>query len=70
MESLQKTLSIDLLTGDVTFFKNMITIFFDNINFIFVRLQAGIYRESLDDIPLPKIPVQPISRRDAETLLR
>lgn len=31
---------------------------------------TGIYRESLDDIPLPKIPVQPISRRDAETLLR
>ncbi|KAL9953003.1 hypothetical protein ACROYT_G040350 [Oculina patagonica] len=31
---------------------------------------AGIYRESLDDIALPKIPVQPISHRDAETLLR
>ncbi|XP_078351462.1 N-acetylated-alpha-linked acidic dipeptidase 2-like [Oculina patagonica] len=29
-----------------------------------------MYRESLDDIPLPKIPVQPISYGDAETLLR
>ena len=69
MESLQNTLSIDLLVM-WPFLKQDTVIFFDDINLIFVRLQAGIYRESLDDIPLPKIPVQPISRRDAQTLLR
>lgn len=31
---------------------------------------AGIYRETIDDIPFPKIPAQPIHQREAEILLR
>ena len=38
--------------------------------FIIFLHKAGIYRETIDDIPFPKIPAQPIHQREAEILLR
>ena len=40
------------------------------LNCLYLHHLAGIYRESRDDIALSKVPVQPISRGEAETLLR
>lgn len=40
------------------------------IRLLFFLHKAGIYRETIDDIPFPKIPAQPIHQREAEILLR